>query len=101
MDRQPPLFSDEVGEVAVHLNGQTATSFFTATSTSCLVYPEKRWHEVGEVAAAITVERHEVEVAVHQNGQTATSFFTATSHFVPPLFSHEVLTAQAHLKQSA
>jgi hypothetical protein len=33
----------------------------------------------GEVAAPITVERHEVEVAVHQNGQTATSFFTATS----------------------
>jgi hypothetical protein len=56
-------------EVAVHQNGQTDTSFFTAT---------------------ITVERHEVEVAVHQNGQTAMRKEVADSNLYecqPPLFS--------------
>jgi hypothetical protein len=69
-------------EVAVHLNGQTATSFFTrsgevaaavrviAAATSSRVYPEK-------------------EVAVHQNGQTAMRKEVADSNLYecqPPLF---------------
>jgi hypothetical protein len=70
--------------VAVHLNGQTATSFFIRSGRGgCL----------STVMSRKEVARSGKEVAVHHNGQTATSFPLRATSFLfilmdrqPPLF---------------